>query len=156
MEGKKWYCYILRSTNENFKNCTYNGSTNDPWRRLRQHNEEIVGGAKATKGKGPWEIYFLMTGFKTHNNALSCEWKIKHPTSKKIRPNKYSGQIGRIKALNEILHLNKWTANCEENVDCSYTLYIVSEFAEHINKLIVPKYIKIIEVDEINSKTIKN
>ena len=54
-----WYCYLLRNTSEQFKMCTYNGSTNDLKRRLRQHNEEIKGGAKATHGKNnSWdELY---------------------------------------------------------------------------------------------------
>lgn len=47
-----WYCYILRNKLEQFKHNTYNGSTNNPLRRLRQHNEEIKGGARATHGKG--------------------------------------------------------------------------------------------------------
>jgi len=47
-----WYCYILRNKLEQFKHNTYNGSTNHPMRRLRQHNEEIKGGARATHGKG--------------------------------------------------------------------------------------------------------
>ncbi|NBX74956.1 MAG: hypothetical protein EBQ92_00170, partial [Proteobacteria bacterium] len=106
-----WYCYILRNTNEEYKNLTYNGSTNDPWRRLRQHNREIVGGAKATE-KGKWEIYVLLTGFVNHNNALSCEWKIKHPTNKKQRPKKYCGVKGRVSSLNEVLTLDKWTNQC--------------------------------------------
>ena len=28
-----WYCYILRNKLEQFKNNTYNGSTNNPMRR---------------------------------------------------------------------------------------------------------------------------
>jgi len=150
MDEKKWYCYILKSTNEDYKNYTYNGSTNDPARRLRQHNGEISGGAKATKGKGVWEIYFLMTGFKTHNNALSCEWKIKHPTGSRIRPKKYCGIDGRIKGLNEILHLNKWTSKCEENIDCLYTIYILKDYVKYIDKSILPSYIDIIEVDTMD------
>lgn len=46
-----WFCYILRNRDPRYRNMTYNGSTNDPIRRLRQHNEEISGGAKATHGK---------------------------------------------------------------------------------------------------------
>jgi predicted GIY-YIG superfamily endonuclease len=149
---EKWYCYILRSTNEEFKNYTYNGSTNDPWRRLRQHNGEICGGAKATKNKGPWEFYFLMTGFKTHRNALSCEWMIKHPTKKRIRPKKYCGIEGRIKGLNEILCLDKWTSKCELNNDCEYTIYIISEMIDHIDKTILPNNINIIVFDTINKE----
>jgi len=156
MIEEKWYCYILKSKNEEFKNHTYNGSTNNPIRRLRQHNGEITGGAKATKNKGEWEFYFLMTGFKTHNNALSCEWMIKHPTRKRIRPKKYCGIDGRIKGLNEILCLEKWTSKCELHVENSFTIYIVKEYLNLLDKTIIPKNINIIEVDCIDNNLLKS
>ena len=108
-----WYCYILKTSNPLFSNCTYNGSTNDLSRRLLQHNGQKGGGAKATSGKGPWEYYAILTGFATHKEALSCEWKIKHPTGKKLRPKKYCGVFGRIDALNLVLSLDKWTSKSE-------------------------------------------
>ena len=78
-----WYCYILRNKLEQFKNNTYNGSTNNPMRRLRQHNEEIKGGARATHGKGgAWEICAMLSGFPDHINALSCEWRMKCPSGR--------------------------------------------------------------------------
>lgn len=147
---KKWYCYILRSKNELYKNHTYNGSTNDLTRRLRQHNGEISGGAKATHDKGPWEYYFVMTGFKTHNNALSCEWMIKHPTKKRKRPPKYCGEIGRIKGINEILPLEKWTTKCESNNDCNYTVYIVKEMEQYIDKSVIPNNITVVFPEKID------
>lgn len=153
---KKWYCYILKTQNSEYNNYTYNGSTNDPIRRLRQHNGEIKGGAKATKGKGPWEIYFLMTGFKSHNEALSCEWRIKHPTGARLRPKKYCGQEGRIKGLNEILHLDKWTSKCSINTDNTYILYVVSEFAKFIDRSKVPNHINIIQVTNIDNIVLNN
>jgi predicted GIY-YIG superfamily endonuclease len=45
-KNESWYCYILRNTHPKYCNITYNGSTNDPVRRLRQHNEEIKGEQK--------------------------------------------------------------------------------------------------------------
>ena len=79
-----YYCYILRNNSEEYKNYTYNGYTVNPWRRVRQHNGIIKGGAKATaKKNNAWEVYVLITGFVTSNNALSCEWRIKKPLNKK-------------------------------------------------------------------------
>lgn len=145
-----WTCYILRCLDDNHSNLTYNGSTNNIIRRLRQHNCEIVGGAKYTKGK-QWEIYMLLTGFKTNTNALSCEWRIKHPTLKKLRPKKYCGVHGRILGLCEILSDNKWTSKCTiNNCDCDYILYITNDVSHLIDTNIIPPNIKIVCVDKIN------
>ena len=91
-------CYILKSINPEYKNNTYVGKTNNPTKRIRQHNGEIVGGAKATFAKRPHEIYCLISGFQTSHDALSYEWHIKHPTGRKRCP-QYSGIIGRINGM---------------------------------------------------------
>ncbi|RZD39298.1 MAG: hypothetical protein CXT73_07760 [Methanobacteriota archaeon] len=81
-----WYCYILRNKLLQYQNNTYNGSTNNPIRRLRQHNEEIKGGARATHGKGgQWEYCAMLSGFPDHINALSCEWSIGKTRKKGIQ-----------------------------------------------------------------------
>jgi predicted GIY-YIG superfamily endonuclease len=142
----EWYCYILRNTHPKYRTLTYNGSTNDPLRRLRQHNEEIVGGAKATHGKGQsWEIYALMTGFKDHINTLSCEWRIKHPSGKPgKREPRFCGVYGRILSLNEILSLPQWTKQCViPNSECQYTLYVTEDVVHLIDRTIVPDNITV-------------
>ena len=45
--SKNYYVYLLKST----KGTTYVGATVNLERRLRQHNKELVGGAKATTAK---------------------------------------------------------------------------------------------------------
>ena len=45
--SKSYYVYLLKST----KGTTYVGATVNLERRLRQHNKELVGGAKATTSK---------------------------------------------------------------------------------------------------------
>ena len=45
--SKNFYVYLLKST----KGTTYVGATVNLERRLRQHNKELVGGAKATTAK---------------------------------------------------------------------------------------------------------
>jgi len=133
-------------------NMTYNGSTNDPVRRLRQHNEHIKGGAKATRGKAQsWEIYALLTGFPDHINALSCEWRIKHPSGKPgTREPQYRGVEGRIKGLNKVLQLDKWTNQCViNNRDQSFVLYITKDVSHLLDSSIIPSNINIIEVDAI-------
>ena len=143
-----WYCYILRNKQPQFRHLSYNGSTNNPKRRLRQHNEEIVGGARYTHGRnGGWEIYALLTGFIDHKNALSCEWRIKHTNGKPgKRPNDHLGTIGRIIGLNEVLKLDKWTKQCTvDNRDHQYTLYIAPDVAKYIDKTSLPSNITVLE-----------
>lgn len=62
-----WYVYLLKSGNR-----TYIGSTTNPHRRLRQHNGEIVGGARATRGK-QWVLYSYLKGFE--NRSAACRWE---------------------------------------------------------------------------------
>ncbi|KAK9765878.1 hypothetical protein K7432_005448 [Basidiobolus ranarum] len=57
---------------------TYVGFTVDLRRRLRKHNREIVGGARATEGR-LWKPFLVVTGFHTKKCGLQLEWRIKHP-----------------------------------------------------------------------------
>jgi predicted GIY-YIG superfamily endonuclease len=142
-----WYCYILRNKQHAYRTLTYNGSTNNPKRRLRQHNEEISGGANFTHGKGGgWEIYALMTGFLTHQNALSCEWRIKHTNGKPgKRPPQHCGVIGRILGLNEVIRLPRWTKQCSiDNIDVSYTVYLAEDVFRYVDPVGLPQNITLV------------
>ena len=95
------YIIYLLINSEN--NCTYIGITNNPERRLRQHNGEIKGGAKYTsfkKGNGKWEFYGFILGVDKHE-ALSIEKKIH------IHSKKYKGTSPLEKRLNCINNLLK-------------------------------------------------
>jgi len=145
---QQWYCYILRNRQQRYAHLTYNGSTNNPYRRLRQHNEEISGGAVYTHGRGGgWEIYALVTGFVDHRNALSCEWRIKHTNGKPgKRPNEHLGVEGRIRGLNEVLKLDKWTGKClVSNGDIDYIVYIAPDIAHLIQTEQLPQNIQVIQ-----------
>ena len=76
VESKPWFCYMLASTDGRK---TYVGATVDPNRRLRQHNGEISGGARATKGR-VWKRRFLVGGFEDERAALRFEWRWKYLT----------------------------------------------------------------------------
>lgn len=147
----KWYCYILRNKYQPHKNRTYNGSTNNPKRRLRQHNQEITGGAKYTKkyGNKSWEIIALINGFPDHKNALQCEWRIKHPDNKKTRSSKYNSPLGRIKGLAQVLKLKQWTSrSLYENDKLNLDVLVLNDFRSELDNL--PDNIKIISTDKIN------
>ncbi len=75
-DAKQWFCYMLQSTDGKR---TYVGATIDPNRRLRQHNGEISGGARATKGRA-WARRFLVSGFADERAALRFEWRWKYLT----------------------------------------------------------------------------
>ena len=70
-------CYCLVS--ETGK--TYVGFSTNVDRRLRQHNGEITGGARATHGS-TWKRICTVTGFPTQQSALQFEWKWKHISRK--------------------------------------------------------------------------
>jgi len=66
---------------------TYVGATNDFTRRLRQHNDELVGGAiyttsavTASRGSKQWTPVFAVRGFPSQRAALQFEWALKHET----------------------------------------------------------------------------
>ena len=142
--NQKQYVYILVNNSEKYKNHTYIGYTTNPQRRIRQHNEIIKGGAKATKGKeSKWEFAVLITGFHTNINALSCEWKLKHPGKKK-----YYKIEGKIKTLNTILKLEQWTTKCTiQNKECHYSVYIKECYSHLLEYDILPKNIIFIKCD---------
>ena len=148
-----WYCYLLHNTQPQYKRSTYNGSTNNPLRRLRQHNKEITGGAKATsRCNGGWEFCALLSGFDSHKNCLSCEWRIKCPSGRPgRRDSKYNGPAGRVSSLNEVLPLEKWTKQCTTwNRDQTLTLHILSEYIDYLNVDAIPTNILVNVVDTID------
>jgi len=74
----EFYCYLLY-TNDTSK--TYVGATTDPNRRLRQHNKEISGGARATgisvQQGLTWQRACYITGIPEWRSALQIEWRWK-------------------------------------------------------------------------------
>jgi len=102
------YVYLLVSTSGN----TYVGATVDLNRRLRQHNKEIKGGARATGSKvakgETWTRSAHVSGFPDWTAALQFEWRWKQISRK--YPMKMNPLERRLNALQELLALERPTS----------------------------------------------
>ena len=107
--------YIIKSDNK-----SYVGMTNNFFRRIRQHNKEIKGGARYTSKSENWLPICIIDGFKDKSSACQCEWRLKRGKN---------GPNGRIEYLSKfIFEENKWTKNSDsiENQDLNF--YIDEEY----------------------------
>lgn len=102
--------YLL--TNQTTKQYTYVGKTNNLPRRLRQHNGEVQGGAKATKLRlarcrqrhphDVWIVAAVVQPFCCARAALRFEYAVKHwKQLKSMR----RGLAKRLRALHTLLKL---------------------------------------------------
>ena len=105
------FVYLLVSTS----GTTYVGATVDLDHRLRQHNKEIKGGARATSIKvergETWRRHCYVSGFPTWQSALQFEWRWKQITRKLPRGGSVSPLDNRMKALDMLLALERPTTN---------------------------------------------
>lgn len=136
---KNWYCYFLIS-NDNRR--TYIGVSNNIHKRLRKHNGELTGGAKATRSGRPWRHICSISGF-TKINSLRFEWRVKRSLSKK-NPNKLictrGGPFYKMKNMFNVLNLERWTSKSDlaKNIPLVITWY---EDKFRPQNLSLPKYI---------------
>lgn len=119
---------------------TYNGYTVDLQKRLRQHNKEIKGGARATSIRGPWQYFAVLHSHEwTAARAMQIEWLCRYPTRKKPRSRIFQKPSGRILSLTEIC------ARFNE----SATLYVCEEFLPSVIKQQLPSRIKVSDIKEL-------
>ena len=76
--NRGWYVYLLTNP---INRRTYLGSTTDHTRRLRQHNGDLVGGARYTHMHAPkqWRVHCVVSGL-TKQEAMSLEAIAKNRT----------------------------------------------------------------------------
>jgi predicted GIY-YIG superfamily endonuclease len=151
-----YVCYLLVSLTSRR---TYVGITNNLQRRLRQHNGEITGGAKATRMGRPHYCRVTVGGFTNQHECLQFEYMWKH-----IAPRKSHGEKARICKLMALLQKDRWTQNAplastiplvvsvyppprqeqpdKNDHDKSQNAVVAQEFEEMHQAL--PNYIKII------------
>jgi predicted GIY-YIG superfamily endonuclease len=91
---------------------TYIGATKDVNRRLRQHNKEIVGGARATSirvGQGlTWKRACYIKNIPDWRSALQIEWRWKQLGRTRFKNIRDPIQR-RLKSLKHLLNLEKPT-----------------------------------------------
>jgi predicted GIY-YIG superfamily endonuclease len=113
-----------------FGQYSYVGMTNNFFRRIRQHNGEISGGAKYTQKSKNWSPICIIDGFINKSEAMQCEWKLKSKRSKLSRQLK--GGNGRVKYLNLLLKEEKWTSGSPMIKDQGLKIYILDEYKKLI------------------------
>jgi len=89
--------------------CTYVGASVDLAHRLRQHNGELVGGARYTAKHRPWRVVACATGFATWRDALRFEWAWKRATRRLPRARALTSAVARReRGLQELLTDERW------------------------------------------------
>ncbi|KAJ6315536.1 hypothetical protein OIU78_018918 [Salix suchowensis] len=83
-KSRSWSVYLILSTNHPVK--TYVGVTTNFSRRLKQHNGELKGGAKASRAGRPWICACLIHGFIDRSEA--CEFESKWKSFSRKLPRK--------------------------------------------------------------------
>ena len=127
-ENRKYYVYWIVSGRSN-----YVGATVSPRNRLKQHCGLKKGGAKRTRGK-LWTYKCVISGFRTWNEALKCEWSIKYH-SKRCR-----GFESRKLALEKVLNMERWTSTSPLSSEVPLTVeYDPTEYGMPPDTLPSPK-----------------
>lgn len=67
-----WFLYMVRT----FSGHIYTGISTDPERRLRQHNGELAGGAKALRGQRPVALLYQQL-YPCRSSASKAEYQLK-------------------------------------------------------------------------------
>jgi len=132
----EWFNYIIFDRVK-----TYVGSTVNLNRRIRQHNGEIKGGAKYTRG-GNWQYYCVIFNIDNQKNkCLSEEWHIKWMSNKvKNATNTYDRRK---------LGLEKYYCTREQTISpFTYVIFISKHFLKYMPKM--PKHTYIYITDDFS------
>jgi predicted GIY-YIG superfamily endonuclease len=151
-EDSNYSCYVLRPIKHRQK--SYCGVTNNLKNRLDQHNKVKKGGAKSTLAGGPWEFYVVIQGFQSYGEVLSFEYLMKHPTREKKRPKEYTGVSGRVKALNLVMSLDRWSDRTEGLQKAleegrEYVVYLDKIYMKSIDRTKIKENVLIKDISEL-------
>ena len=97
--------------------------TNDFFKRLKQHNNILKGGAKYTSRYGDsWTPLCIIDGFQTKSEAMQCEWKLK----------RVKGYCNRLKNVAYLLQTAKqWTSKSPLIQSQNLTVYVVNQYKSY-------------------------
>ncbi|XP_038719619.1 structure-specific endonuclease subunit slx1 [Tripterygium wilfordii] len=114
-----WCVYLIVSTGVPIK--TYVGVTVDFCRRLKQHNGELKGGAKASRAGRPWNCACLIQGFRDRSQACAFESKWKGFSRKMPRKRKDEDTTQQTNDRSLLLLQHRHTAlnRVKDSFDCS-------------------------------------
>ncbi|GMI73901.1 hypothetical protein like AT5G43210 [Hibiscus trionum] len=113
---KAWCVYLILSTNAPIK--TYVGVTNNFSRRLKQHNGELSGGAKASRAGRPWVCACLIRGFD--NQSEACEFESKWKMVSRKLPRKKRDKEADDCSLTLLQHRQTALNKVKGLLDCSH------------------------------------
>ncbi|MEZ4400487.1 MAG: GIY-YIG nuclease family protein [Kofleriaceae bacterium] len=85
-----WFVYVLVSPGGR----TYVGIATDVTRRLRQHNGELAGGARATRANRPWQVGRIVGPVDSRGRAQAVEARIKRRRGgDRLRPHPLDSEL---------------------------------------------------------------
>ena len=93
----------------------YIGATVDVQRRIRQHNQEIKGGARKTSRSGPWIIDTTVVGFREWKECLQFEWALKREM-RRHGPSRMT--------ITQLMNKERWTKNSPPSIDVPLVMHI--------------------------------
>ncbi|KAJ4711545.1 Structure-specific endonuclease subunit slx1 [Melia azedarach] len=119
-KSRSWSVYLIFATNAPIK--TYVGVTTNFSRRLKQHNGELKGGAKASQTGRPWVLACIIGGFHDQSEACEFESKWKSTSRKLPRKRKSEETANQIDDASLLLLQHRHTAldRVKTLFDCSH------------------------------------
>ncbi|KAK4285443.1 hypothetical protein QN277_002138 [Acacia crassicarpa] len=115
-KSSSWCVYLIIATSPPIK--TYVGVTTNFTRRLKQHNGEIKGGAKASRAGRPWVCACVICGFTDRSEACIFESKWK-AFSRKVHRKRQNKQIDDA-SLALLQHRQEALNRVKGSLDCNH------------------------------------
>ncbi|XP_019186091.1 PREDICTED: structure-specific endonuclease subunit slx1 isoform X2 [Ipomoea nil] len=116
----RWSVYLILSTNPPIK--TYVGVTTNFSRRLKEHNGELKGGAKASRAGRPWICACLIRGFMDRSEACAFETRWKQ-LSRKLPCKGKGNEEQKLEETKSVLLLKHRYAALDQENTCRCALH---------------------------------